>query len=177
MPESLQTSKPAGLPRGVRLAVDVGEARVGLAASDPDGIMANPVETLGRDKSITYGVGGAIPRVLPTDIARIAQEVQDRGAAVVYVGQPRHLSGNESQASATSEAYGNLLARLIAPVPVCYVDERFTTVSAHQALHAAGRKGKKHRSVVDQVAAVIILETALETEKRSGQRAGTVAQI
>lgn len=170
-------TEPAALPRGVRLAVDVGEARVGLAASDPDGILATPVETLPRDKSITYTSGGAIPRVLPTDIAAIVREVEQRRAAVVYVGQPKHLSGKDSASSGISMNYGNLLARLIDPVPVHFVDERLTTVTAHQTLHAAGRKGKKHRSVVDQVAAVIILDSALESEKRHGQRAGIVAQF
>lgn len=168
-------NEPAPLPRGPRLGVDVGGVRVGLAASDPDGIMANPVETLTRDRSISYTSGGAIPRVLPTDIARIVAEVQERSAAVVYIGQPRHLSGAQSDSSAISGAYGDLLARLIAPVPVRFVDERLTTVSAHQALHASGRAGKKHRGVVDQVAAVIILETALNSEKNTGKRAGTLA--
>lgn len=171
----LELDGPAPLPRGPRLGVDVGGVRVGLAASDPDGIMANPVETLTRDRSISYLPGGAVPRVLPTDIARIVAEVQERNAAVVYIGQPRHLSGAQSDSSAVSGAYGDLLARLIAPVPVRFVDERLTTVTAHQSLHASGRAGKKHRSVVDQVAAVIILETALNSEKNNGQRAGTLA--
>lgn len=168
---------PAPLARGARLAVDVGGVRVGLAASDPDGIMANPVATLNRDRSITYRQGGAIPRVLPKDIAQIVAEVEERSAAVVYIGQPRHLSGKDSESSAVSAAYGDLLAQLIAPVPVYFVDERLTTVTAHQALYTSGRAGKKHRSVVDQVAAVIILETAMETEKNSGKRAGTLAPV
>ncbi len=171
MPENEALELPV-VPRGARLAVDVGGVRVGLAASDPDGILANPVATLNRDRSISYRVGGAIPRVLPKDIAEIASEVAERNAAVVYVGQPRHLSGQDSESSAVSTAYADLLARVIAPVPVRLVDERLTTVTAHAALHASGRAGKKHRSVVDQVAAVIILQTALDTEKRSGERAG-----
>ena len=138
--------------------------RVGLAASDPDGLVATPVETLARDTTAGQGV--------PRDVARIAQEVDERGAGVVYVGLPRHLSGAEGAAAEGARAYAGSVARAVAPVPVHLVDERMTTVSAHQALHAAGRSGRKHRAVVDQAAAVIILQTALEAERGAGARAG-----
>lgn len=154
----------ASLPRGARLAVDVGSVRVGLAASDPDGLVATPVETLARDAATGAG--------LPADVVRVAAEVAERGAGVVYVGLPRHLSGNEGAAAQEARAYAGTVARAVAPVPVHLVDERMTTVSAHQALHAAGRKGRKHRSVVDQAAAVIILQTALDAERGAGVRAG-----
>ncbi|MCB7137586.1 Holliday junction resolvase RuvX [Cellulosimicrobium marinum] len=158
------TPGPAPLPRGARLGVDVGSVRVGVAASDPDGLVATPVETLARDTA----PGGAVPR----DVARIAQEVAERGAGVVYVGLPRHLSGAEGAAADVARAYAGAVARAVAPVPVHLVDERMTTVSAHQALHAAGRAGRKHRSVVDQAAAVIILQSALDAERGAGARAG-----
>jgi putative Holliday junction resolvase len=152
------------LPRGARLGVDVGSVRVGLAASDPDGLVATPVETLARDAAAGQGV--------PRSVARIAAEVEERGAAVVYVGLPRHLSGAEGSAAQDARAYAESVARAVAPVPVHLVDERMTTVSAHQALHAAGRSGRKHRAVVDQAAAVIILQTALDAERGAGARAG-----
>ncbi len=109
---------------------------------------------------------------MPADVARVAAEVVERGAGVVYVGLPRHLSGTEGAAAQEARAYAGTVARAVAPVPVHLVDERMTTVSAHQALHAAGRKGRKHRSVVDQAAAVIILQTALDAERGAGVRAG-----
>lgn len=162
----------AGLPRGARVGVDVGSVRVGLAASDPDGIVASPVETVPRDADgwsrYTRHPGSAVP----ADVARIAAEVTDRFAAVVYVGLPRHLSGQEGAASAAARVYAEALASAVAPVPVRLVDERMSTVTAHQALHASGRSGRRHRQVVDQAAAVVILQSALEAERAGGSRAG-----
>ena len=146
--------------RGARIGVDVGSVRVGVAASDPDGLVATPVETVPRDV-----VGQA-------DVRRIAEIVADRDAAVVYVGLPRSMSGAEGSASGLVRTYSVRLAQAVAPVPVRLVDERLSTVSAHQALHASGRAGRRHRAVVDQVAAVVILQAALEGESSSGARAG-----
>jgi putative Holliday junction resolvase len=153
----------APLGRGPRLAVDVGTVRVGLAGSDPDGLIATPVETLARDDA-----GGR-------DLARIVDEVQDRGAKVVYVGLPRLLSGAEGASAQAARAYAGRVARAVAPVPVRLVDERMTTVSAHRSMRESGRPGRKQRAVVDQVAAVIILQTALDAERRTGERAGELA--
>ena len=154
----------SGLARGARLGVDVGGVRVGLAASDPDGLIATPVETPARHEPVDGS--------LPTDIAAIAREVAERGARVVYVGLPRHLSGKEGAATQITRSYAELVARTIAPVEVRLVDERMSTVSAHQALHASGRKGRTHRVVVDQVAAVVILQSALDFESTMSARAG-----
>ncbi|MFF2622182.1 Holliday junction resolvase RuvX [Oerskovia jenensis] len=162
----------APLPRGARLGVDVGSVRVGLAASDPDGLIATPVETLPRDMKTTPSGPEDDVATFPSDVARIATEVEERGARVVYIGLPRHLSGAEGAATAAARAYAGLVARAVAPVPVHLVDERMTTVSAHQALRASGRAGRKQRSVVDQAAAVIILQTALDRERSAGARAG-----
>ncbi|QDW63460.1 Holliday junction resolvase RuvX [Oerskovia sp. KBS0722] len=162
----------APLPRGARLGVDVGSVRVGLAASDPDGLIATPVETLPRDTKTTPSAPDDAVATFPSDVARIATEVEERGARVVYIGLPRHLSGAEGAATASARAYAGLVARAVAPVPVHLVDERMTTVSAHQALRASGRAGRKQRSVVDQAAAVIILQTALDRERSAGARAG-----
>lgn len=160
------------LPRGARLGVDVGSVRVGLAASDPDGLIATPVETLPRDMKPAPSGPDTPSGTFPADVARIASEVEERGARVVYIGLPRHLSGAEGAATASARAYAGLVARAVAPVPVHLVDERMTTVSAHQALRASGRAGRKQRSVVDQAAAVIILQTALDRERSAGARAG-----
>lgn len=158
-------SSPA-VVRGVRVGVDVGTVRVGVAASDPDGVIATPVETVPR--SVTTGDQ---PQP-PPDVARIVAIVRERRAEVVYVGLPRHLSGAEGSASAAVRAYSLGLAHAVAPVPVRLVDERMSTVSAHQALYASGRSGRRHRQVVDQAAAVVILQSALDAERTTGARSG-----
>lgn len=155
------------LVRGARLGVDVGAVRVGLASSDPDGLVATPVETLARDNRRPE-----TPDALSTDLAQIVREVHERRASVVYVGLPRHLGGNEGASSAAAREYAARLARAIDPVEVRLVDERMSTVTAHQALHASGRAGRRHRAVVDQVAAVVILQSALDVERGTGRRAG-----
>lgn len=151
------------LERGPRVAVDVGTVRVGVASSDPDGLIATPVRTVRREGH--------------HDLAEIVEIVRERGAAVVYVGLPRHLSGSEGSASAAARTYAGELAAAVAPVPVRLVDERMSTVSAHQALHASGRAGRRHRAVVDQVAAVVILQSALDAERATGSRSGEVVQV
>ncbi len=178
------TGTSGGLPRGSRVGVDVGSVRVGLAVSDPDGIVATPVETVPRDAvgwtrylkalGAPSGAESSSPPAPapPADLVRIAAEVEERFAAVVYVGLPRHLSGSEGSASQAARVYAGALASVVAPVPVRLVDERMSTVSAHQALHASGRSGRRHRQVVDQAAAVVILQSALEAERAGGSRAG-----
>lgn len=189
MNEPVETPEP-GLPRGARLGVDVGMARIGLAASDPDGLVATPVETVPRvlapgGKGGGGGKGGSSKgstsaRGTTADVARIVAEAEERFAAVVYVGLPRHLSGKEGAATADARAFAARLVVALAAAgeaaEVRLVDERMTTVSAHQALHAAGRKNKRHRSVIDQAAAVIILQSALDAERAKGERAGELVE-
>jgi putative Holliday junction resolvase len=180
-----QTPEP-GLPRGARLGVDVGMARIGLAASDPDGLVATPVETVPRVLAPggKGGKGSKSARGTTADVARIVAEAEERLAAVIYVGLPRHLSGKEGAATADARAFAARLVVALAAagetskirVEVRLVDERMTTVSAHQALHAAGRKTKRHRSVIDQAAAVIILQSALDAERAKGERAGEIVE-
>lgn len=149
--------------RGVRLGVDVGSVRVGLAASDPDGLIATPVQTLARDLARS------------TDLHQIAAEVRERVALEVLVGLPRSLSGGEGPAAAAAREYAVALAQLV-DVPVRMVDERLSTVAATRSLRDAGVKGRKQRAKVDQAAAVILLQTALETERASGRPAGSLVQ-
>ena len=144
--------------RGVRLGVDVGDVRVGLARSDRDALLATPVETVSGDRT--------------AQLARIAEVARDLEAVGIVVGLPRHLSGAEGRAAAVARGYAEALAQACQPVPVRLVDERLTTVSAHQALHHAGRPGRRHREVVDQVAAVMILQAAIDQERRTGHPAG-----
>ena len=150
---------------GVRSGVDVGTARVGVAASDPSGTFAHPVETLPRDER-----SGA-------DVAAIAALVAGRGAVEVVVGLPRLLSGKEGTSARIARAYAVQLAARVAPVPVRLVDERLTTVAAHKRLHDSGVPGRGQRSVVDQAAAVLILQSALDAEASSGRPAGEIVSL
>lgn len=134
-------------PRGVVVAVDVGTVRVGVAASDPGGILASPVGTLHR------GDG---------DLAQLAAIVRDRGAVEVVVGLPRTLAGREGAAVTMARDYVAELGPLIAPVPVHLVDERLTTVAAGRALTAAGVRGRNKRAIIDQAAAVTLLQGLLD---------------
>lgn len=142
---------------GVRLAVDPGDARIGVASSDPAGVLATPVETVPR------GAG---------DLERLAAIVAEYGAVVVYVGLPRSLSGREGPAAAKSREFAALLAERVSPVPVRLYDERLSTVTAEAVLRGQGRKGRRRRAVVDQAAAVVILQAALDTERSTGTAPG-----
>ena len=147
--------------RGVRLAVDVGSVRVGVARCDPDGILASPVDTIARDS---------------TTLERLAALCGDLEALVVYVGLPVSLGGGEGIAARSARAFAEELAAA-APCPVRLVDERLSTVDAQRALRDAGRSARSSRSVVDQVAAVIILEQALSIERATGTLAGTAVTV
>ncbi|WP_299445553.1 Holliday junction resolvase RuvX [uncultured Phycicoccus sp.] len=151
--------------RGVRIGVDVGSVRVGVARSDPDGLLATPLETVPR-------TAGADPHPGAEDLERLAQLVAEHAAVGVVVGLPRSLSGVEGPAAANVRTYAGVLAARVAPVPVRLVDERLTTVDAHRALTASGVAGRRQRSVVDQAAAVLILQSALDTERATGAPAG-----
>lgn len=159
----------ADVPRGVRLGIDVGDVRIGVARSDPDGLVATPVETITRPPGPQ---GRSVPGAAAPDVRRLVEIVGESGAVVVYVGLPRHLSGREGSAAAGVRAYSGVLAHAIAPTPVRLVDERLSTVTAHRALHASGRPGRRHRQVVDQAAAVVILQSAMDAERTAGGRVG-----
>lgn len=138
--------------RGVRLGVDVGSVRVGVARSDRDGLLATPVETVQR----TRDDDGA---------ERIAELARELEAVEVVVGLPRSLDGKERAAANLAKAYARRLAPLVAPAGVRMVDERFSTTTAQRAMTAAGRRAKDQRAVVDQVAAVVLLQAALDEER------------
>ncbi|MEU5403479.1 Holliday junction resolvase RuvX [Streptomyces sp. NPDC005963] len=150
--------------RGRRLALDVGDARIGVASCDPDGVLATPVETVpGRD--------------VPAAHRRLKLLVEEYEPIEVIVGLPRSLSGGEGPAAVKIRAFAQVLARGIVPVPVRLVDERMTTVTATQGLRASGVKSKKGRSVIDQAAAVVILQNALESERASGTPPGEGVEV
>jgi putative holliday junction resolvase len=145
--------------RGTRLGVDVGQVRVGIAICDPDGILASPLVTLARDLSTKKDA-------FPTDIAEIARLVAEHDSVGVVVGLPLRLSGQEGLASTSARSYAALLSDAIRPVPVCLSDERMSTVVASRRLAERGVKGKRQRAVVDQAAAVEILQGWLEAHHR-----------
>ncbi|MFJ4471215.1 Holliday junction resolvase RuvX [Streptomyces sp. NPDC089424] len=150
--------------RGRRLAIDVGDARIGVASCDPDGILATPVETVpGRD--------------VPAAHRRLKQIVEEYEPIEVVVGLPRSLKGGEGPAAVKVRGFAQELAKGVAPVPVRLVDERMTTVTAGQSLRASGMKSKKGRAVIDQAAAVIILQQALESERVSGKAPGEGVEV
>jgi putative Holliday junction resolvase len=167
---------------GVRVGVDVGSVRVGLASSDPSGLLATPVRTVARGRA-DAGVPGAADAGVPggepdvaTDIAEVAAFVADAEAIEVVVGLPRTLAGGEGPAAAEARQYARRLAVRVAPVPVRLVDERLTTVDAHRSLRESGVDGRRQRSVVDQAAAVLILQAALDAERSSGRPPGELVR-
>lgn len=145
----------------MRVAVDVGDVRVGIARSDPAGLIATPVETVRR------GSG---------DLARIGALVAELEAFEVVVGLPRSLSGGEGPAAAKARRFAEALARVVDPVPVRLCDERLSTVSAETVLRERGKKGQKRRAVIDQAAAVVILQQALDTERSTGTAPGEAVE-
>lgn len=141
---------------GVWIGVDVGTVRVGVARSDPGGILATPVSTLRRDHNGR------------TDLTQLAELVRESGAVGVVVGMPRTLRDREGQSAAMAREYAEALTALIAPVPVRLVDERLTTVSAQRKLRQGGVRGRAQRDVIDQVAAVELLQHWLDSGAGSG---------
>jgi putative Holliday junction resolvase len=148
---------------GVRIAVDVGTVRVGIAACDPTGSLATPVAVLRRDRR--HG----------SDLDRIAELVAERDVIEVVVGLPRTLRGTDSASTTDAREYAALLAGRIAPAPVRLVDERLTTVSAARDLRAAGKDSRAARGSVDAAAAVVLLGAALDQERATGSPAGELA--
>jgi putative Holliday junction resolvase len=137
---------------GVRIGVDVGKARIGVARCDPHALLATPVVTVAR------GDG---------DLAAIAGVAAEHEAVEVVVGLPLSLSGARTASTDDAVAFATRLAAQV-DLPVRLVDERLSTVTAQHALRASGRNSKNSRPVIDQVAAVIILQHALDFERSAG---------
>lgn len=141
---------------GVRIGVDVGDVRIGVARSDPSGMIATPVETVPRGRG---------------DLARLGAITAEEGGVELVVGLPRSLSGGEGPAAVKVREFAARLAAAV-PVPVRLCDERLSTVTAEAVLRGQGKKGQKRRAVVDQAAAVVILQNALDTERSTGAAPG-----
>lgn len=149
--------------RGVRFGVDVGSVRIGVAKCDPDGMLATPLETIAAGET-------AIPKIIDL--------INEHAPIAVYVGNPLSLNGQVTQSTIGASEFALALVSAIAGHPeieeieVRLIDERLSTVSAQRGLHEVGRTQKTSREVIDQAAAIIILEHALESEKRQGDFAG-----
>jgi putative holliday junction resolvase len=142
---------------GVRLAVDVGSVRVGVARSDPGGVLATPLTVLASGSETN------------NELARLAAETD---AIEVIVGLPTSLSGREGAAAAGARKFAADLASRLAPIPVRLVDERFTTTEAHDALRRGGKDSRARRQAVDAAAAAVLLQAALDGERATGRPAG-----
>jgi len=146
---------------GVRIGIDVGRARIGVARTDLHGMLATPVETVPRSAE---GAGDA-------DLRRILAIADELDAAEFVVGLPLSMSGSETASTQDARDFAGLIARS-GDRPVRMIDERLTTVSAQSALHRSGRNTRSSRPVIDQVAAVILLQHALDSERASGKPPG-----
>ena len=145
--------------QGARLAIDYGEKRIGIAKSDTSRLIASPVVTLDNSES-TENIYSVIKDI-----------VTESDAMLVYIGLPLHLSGKESASSEKARVFASLLKQhLPQEVQIRLLDERLTTSSAVGELKNAGLKSS--RESIDQLAAVKILEFALEVERLSGEAAG-----
>jgi putative Holliday junction resolvase len=147
---------------GVRLGIDVGAVRVGVALSDPEGRLATPAGTLARQSRS----GG--------DLDEIGELTRQHDVMEVVVGLPKALSGTEGVAAGLARDYAMALERSLDGIPVRLWDERLTTVNAHRQLRDSGVASRRHRESVDQAAAVLILQAALDAERSTGSPGGEV---
>jgi putative Holliday junction resolvase len=131
------------------LGIDIGDARVGVAISDELGMLAHPLET------IPVKAGGVEKRILSL--------AKDRDVQAIVVGMPRNMNGTFGPAAEKARVFIEKL-KAEATCPVISWDERLSTVAAQRSLQEAGRKAKDHRSVIDQVAAQIILQSWLDSQ-------------
>ncbi|OBH60155.1 Holliday junction resolvase RuvX [Mycobacterium sp. E2479] len=138
--------------RGRRLGIDVGSVRIGVACSDPDAILATPVETVRRDRNGKH-------------LRRLAALVAELEAVEVVVGLPRTLADRAGPSAIDAIEVAGALAQRIAPIPVRLADERLTTVAAQRSLRAAGVRAREQRAVIDQAAAVAILQSWLDQRR------------
>ena len=143
---------------GVRIGIDVGKARVGVARCDRDGLLATPIETVPRDDAT---------------VARIAQLIAELEPIELVIGLPLSLSGSDTPSTADARDFADALAAS-GTTPVRLVDERLSTVTAQRQLRETGKRTRGSRPVIDQVAAVIILQNALDSERTAGRPPGTV---
>lgn len=145
---------------GVRLCLDLGSKRIGVARSDRDGRIALPVTVLDADAD------------WHTALATILAE---QAVLEIVVGLPISLRGAEEVAAAMMRERITALQVAFPDTPIRLVDERLTSSAANRQLRAAGHDAKSSRTIVDAVAAADLLEFALESERRTGEPVGELA--
>lgn len=153
-PEHRLPDRPGGDDpgRGRRVGVDVGSVRIGVAVSDPDGILATPVETVRRDKTDRH-------------LRRLTQLIGELEAVEVVVGLPRTLADRTGPSAQDAIELAEDLRRRVAPTPVRMADERLTTVTAQRSLREAGVRARGQKAMIDQAAAVGILQSWLDQRR------------
>lgn len=152
--------RPHSMRTGVRLGIDVGSVRIGVARTDPQATLAVPVETIDARPGISASVD------------RVVSLVAEYGAIEILVGHPIGMNGRPGAAAATAHEFAAQVALRIPDTPVRLVDERLSTVQAQGQLHRAGRTSKSSRGVIDQAAAVVLVQHAIETERAQGKPPG-----
>ena len=148
----------------MRLGIDVGSVRVGVAASDATGTLASPVEVLKRARD-------------GSDLDAVMALATEREAMEIVVGMPRSLRDRQGAAASAARAYAREVAGRVAPIPVRLVDERLSTVQAQRSMHETGHTVRSSRARIDAAAAVVILQTALDQERATGQPAGELVEL
>lgn len=148
-----------GFTKGVRLGIDVGEVRIGVAICDRAGLLATPLVTVARARN---QVGNSIS----ADMSELARLVAAHGVVEIVIGLPVTLAGTEGPAAAQVRSYAEQLAEVVAPVPVTLADERMSTLVATRRLSERGVKARRRREVIDQLAAAEILQGWLDAQRR-----------
>ena len=139
-------------------AIDYGDARTGLAVSDPTGLLAGHTEVVEAYR----------PEAVAERIRAVAEEY---GVGKLVLGRPLNMDGTSGPRVEKAEAFAELL-RDATGLPVTLWDERRTTIDAHQILRANGKNGKKRKKIVDAVAASLILEGYLAWERGQASASG-----
>jgi putative pre-16S rRNA nuclease len=160
-PEHRTPDRPGGDDpgRGRRLGVDVGTVRIGVAVSDPDGILATPVETIRRDRTDRH-------------LRRLSQLAEELEVVEVIVGLPRTLADRNGPSAQDAIGLADDLARRVAPTLVRMADERLTTVTAQRSLREAGVRARGQKAMIDQAAAVGILQSWLDQRRATLNEVG-----
>jgi len=140
------------MQRGRRIAFDYGDARIGVAVCDPDGIISSPLAVFrSEDKK------------LQSEIEKIVAEYEP---VQIFVGLPKQLSGVESSSAEKARNFGAMIAALTS-IEIVYIDERLSTVSAQSKLREAGKSTRESKELIDAMAAVEILELGLQNARSS----------
>jgi putative Holliday junction resolvase len=146
---------------GVRIGLDVGSVRIGVAKCDPHGMLATPLMTISAGSNA---------------LTEVEALVAEHEAICVYVGKPINLAGKDTASTQSAIQFAQELATLLkdSNAEVRMIDERLSTVSAQRGMQEAGRSVKQSRDAIDQAAAVIILEHALDSERHANGLVGEV---